>query len=84
MFVMVVLLGTTADDFIDALPGFQQQFQALLGSWTDWLAGRGLDVSRGGLSEAPNPATAMGFFGGLLSGLVRTVGIQAPRRTDSR
>lgn len=73
MFVMFVLLGTTAEDFIDALPGYQEQFQALLGNWTEWFAGRGIDISRDGLSGALDPAATMGFFGGFLSGLGDTL-----------
>jgi AI-2 transport protein TqsA len=73
MFVMFALLGNTADDFIDALPGYQKQFQALLGSWTEWFADRGIDISRDGLSGALDPAATIGFFGGFLNGLGGTL-----------
>jgi predicted PurR-regulated permease PerM len=74
MFVIFLLLSTTADDFFNALPGYQEQFRALLVRWAEWLAGFGLHISHEGLSETLDPAAAMGFFGGFLSGLGDTLG----------
>jgi AI-2 transport protein TqsA len=73
LFFTVVLLGATAEDFIEALPGYQQQFQVLLDRCTVWLAERGVDVSREGLSGVVDPAATVGFFGGFLSGLGDTL-----------
>ena len=63
-----MLLGTTADDFVEAMPGYQAQFAVLVDRWTGWLEGYGIVVSRAGLDEAFDPAAALGFFGGFISG----------------
>ena len=66
--LLFVLLGTTAEDFVQALPNYQAQFAQLVDSWTHWLAAKGVTVSRTGLEEALDPAAALGFFGGFISG----------------
>ncbi len=73
LFAMVVLLGSTSDEFIAALPQYQLQFQALLDQWIGWLANHGLPVSQDSLSGILDPAAAVGFFGNFLTGLGDTL-----------
>ena len=66
--LMFVLLGSTANDFVNAMPVYQSQFAALLDSWTAHLKDYGVTLNRSGLDEAFNPSAALGFFGGFLKG----------------
>lgn len=70
---MFLLLGTSAEQFVEAMPTYQAQFQDLLDRWVSLLANRGIEVSRSGIAEALDPASIMGFFGGFLSGLGETL-----------
>ena len=71
--LMFLLLGTTADQFVEAMPTYQAQFQGLLDRWVSVLANSGIEVSRTGIAEALDPAAIMGFFGGFLGGLGETL-----------
>jgi AI-2 transport protein TqsA len=71
---IVVLLDSTSEEFIAAIPQYQEQFLTLRDKSFEWLASRGLSVKSEGLSEILDPSAAMGFFGSFLSGLGDTLG----------
>ena len=67
--LMLLMLGSTAENFAKAVPTYQQQFTHLVDTWTQWLNGHGITVSRKAIDEAFDPADALGFFGGFISSL---------------
>ena len=72
--LLVVLLGRTAGAFHDELPSYQAQFRELLVSGINWLADRGIEVDTDAITGILDPASALGFFGGFLSGLGDVLG----------
>lgn len=73
MFIVLVLIDSTAESFIQALPTYQHEFRALMDGWVVWLGRHGMDISRDWLAGAINPGAAMNFFGGFLSGMGETL-----------
>lgn len=67
--LLFVLLGSTADNFVKAIPIYQRQLAELVGTWAQWLSGHGITISRTALDEVFGPAHALGFFGGFISSL---------------
>jgi AI-2 transport protein TqsA len=70
----LILLGSTSEDFIAALPHYREQLQELVQSVFGWLGSHGISVGGNNLAEALNPGAAVSFFGNFLSGLGDTLG----------
>ncbi|QFU74306.1 AI-2E family transporter [Halioglobus maricola] len=68
------LIGSAADDFAAAMPGYEQQFTALVDRWAARLEGWGVSVSEEGVARALDPAAVMGYFGSFLGGLGDALG----------
>ncbi|KZX58263.1 hypothetical protein A3709_02020 [Halioglobus sp. HI00S01] len=68
------LIGSTAEDFSKAMPGYEKQFTELVNLWGARLEGWGLNVSREGVQRALDPAAAMTYFGSFLGGLGDVLG----------
>jgi predicted PurR-regulated permease PerM len=73
-FLLVVLLGTSINDFSRALPDYQVRFQDLSVRFFSWMRDSGLDVPRQLLLDQFDPGAAMSLaanlaagFGGLLT-----------------
>lgn len=58
---LAAILGSSFDDFYTALPEYQERVQAMVGSATDWLRGKGIDTGRTPVHDLLNPAAALGF-----------------------
>src|SRR5690606_27061084 len=58
---LAAILGSSFDDFYTALPGYQERVQAMVGSATGWLQGKGIDTGRTPVHDLLNPAAALGF-----------------------
>jgi predicted PurR-regulated permease PerM len=71
--LLFVLLGSTAESFLDEVPRYQAQFQELGNAWVERLGNWGVDINPDHVREALNPSAALGFFGGFLSGLGGTL-----------
>jgi predicted PurR-regulated permease PerM len=63
---MVVLIGTSLQDFSDALPTYQAQLQQESAKLFAWLENRGVDMSKQALLKHIDPGSAMQFFAGTL------------------
>jgi predicted PurR-regulated permease PerM len=72
--LLAILLGRTAGAFHDELPNYQAQFNELLASWISWLAERSVELDTDAIAGILDPASALGFFGGFLSGLGDVLG----------
>jgi predicted PurR-regulated permease PerM len=73
MTTVLVLIDSTAEGFLEALPVYQTEFSQLTEGWVGWLADHGIDISHDWLSQAINPGAAMSFFGGFLTGMGDTL-----------
>ncbi len=73
MFTVLVMIDSTAQSFIQALPTYEHEFRALMDGWVAWLGEHGIDISREWLAGAINPGSAINFFGGFLSGMGETL-----------
>ena len=58
---LAAILGSSFDDFYTALPEYQERVQAMVGSATGWLQGKGIDTGRTPVHDLLNPAAALGF-----------------------
>jgi predicted PurR-regulated permease PerM len=67
--VIVALIGTSLNDFSQALPAYQERFQEKTQILLALLERMGLDLSDQGLLEVFDPGAAMGLVVGILNGL---------------
>jgi len=67
--LLFLLLGSTAANFADSMPAYQQQFATLLDTLANWLNQHGFRINQQAIQEAFNPADALGFFGSVISSL---------------
>jgi predicted PurR-regulated permease PerM len=56
-----ILVGSTATQFNEALPGYQSRLNELMGDTATWFSQRGIDISDTGLFSALDPSVVMGF-----------------------
>ena len=66
---IVVLLGTSLNDFSAALPGYQDRILQETSRLLDMLEARGLHLSRQQIMDVANPAAAMRLVASVLKGL---------------
>ena len=64
--IMIVLIGTSLQDFSDALPSYQAHLQQETAKLFAWLENRGVDMSNRALLKHIDPGSAMQFFAGTL------------------
>lgn len=67
--VLGLLLGRTATQFNEALPGYQARLVELVNKASSWLEGRGIDVEDSGILSAVDPSVALGFANGFVLGI---------------
>ncbi|WP_116368869.1 AI-2E family transporter [Parahaliea mediterranea] len=65
----LLLLGSSLEQLREALPLYQQQFQALLGSLSQWFTARGMAIDAQALGDTLNPGRAMGFLLSFVGGI---------------
>ena len=73
LILVFLLLGSSVNTFIQAMPEYQSQLKALVEGWLVWLNGHGIEISGKAISSALDPGAAVGFFAGFLSGLRDTL-----------
>jgi predicted PurR-regulated permease PerM len=66
--VMVALVGTSLQDFSDALPSYQTQLRVKITKLLTWLQGMGIKISSQELLKYVDPGAAMQIFAGTLKG----------------
>jgi AI-2 transport protein TqsA len=66
--VIVVLVGTSLQDFSNALPTYQEQLREELAGLLTWLQGMGVKISSQELLKYVDPGAAMQLFAGTLNG----------------
>ena len=64
--IMIVLVGTSLQDFSDALPAYQAQLQQETTKIIAWLGNKGINISDQELLKHVNPGSAMKLFAGTL------------------
>jgi AI-2 transport protein TqsA len=67
--LVAVMLGATADQFNQALPGYQERLTEKTQGVFAWLSNHGFDVSKAGIQKVLNPGVAMGFVNTMLGSL---------------
>ena len=65
-FLVVVLIGTSVQDFSGSLPTYQARLQGEISQIFSWLRGKGININEKGLLKLINPGTAMQVFAGTL------------------
>jgi predicted PurR-regulated permease PerM len=63
---VVVLIGTSVQDFSNSLPVYQARLQGEISQIFSWLRGKGITINEKGLLKLINPGTAMEVFAGTL------------------
>ena len=64
-----LLIGSSVQDFTQALPGYQTRLHDKAVELIGWLQGLGIDVSKAGLLEYLDPGAAMRLVGDMLAGM---------------
>ena len=64
-----VLVGTSLNDFYQALPAYQEAFREKSADFRDWLRIQGVELPEGILSKTFAPSSVMRFAASLLSSL---------------
>lgn len=67
--VLVLLLGRTATQFNEALPGYQVLLGEFVNKVSAWLVDRGIDVEDAGILNALDPSIVLGFANGFVLGI---------------
>lgn len=65
---MVALVGTSLQDFSDALPSYQAQLREKIARLLTWVQGMGINISSQELPKYIDPGAAMQLFAGTLNG----------------
>ena len=65
--LMIALVGTSLNDFSDALPTYQTRLQEEMASLFSWLNGKGINISGEKLLAYIGPGKAMRLFAGTLN-----------------
>ena len=65
--ILVALIGTSLNDFSDALPTYQTRLQEETTKLFSWLNEKGIKISSEKLLEYINPGKAFGLFAGTLN-----------------
>jgi predicted PurR-regulated permease PerM len=73
MSIVLVLIDSAVESFIDTLPVYEEEFHLLTKGWVGWLSEHGMDISHNWFGSAISPGTAMNFFGGFLTGMGETL-----------
>ncbi len=74
MTLLILLLGTTLDDFTRELPNYQSRLREIVVGTVDWAEGRGLDVSAERVREVFDPSRAIGIVNNILGGVTNLLG----------
>jgi AI-2 transport protein TqsA len=66
---LAAILGASFDNFVVALPGYQENIQLMVASLGDWMGEHGIDAGRAAVHDLVQPAAALSFVRQLGSGL---------------
>ena len=68
-FPLAAIVGASFDDFVIALPDYQEKVEALVVAASDWLGERGIEAGREALEDLVEPAAALTFVRQIGGGL---------------
>ena len=68
-FGFIVLIGTSLDDFSDAIPRYQTRLTEEMGPLLQWVQGLGFQFNEELLLKSIDPGASMRLVGRMLSGL---------------
>ena len=71
--LVALMLGTTATQFNQALPGYQMRLNELTGEVSTWLTGKGINIDNAGILNALDPSVVMQFANTLVLGIGDTL-----------
>jgi AI-2 transport protein TqsA len=71
-FILLVIIGTSLNDFLDRLPEYQERLQDKVSFFLNWLNRLGLSVADQTVLDVLNPGAAMNLIGNMLKGLSKT------------
>ncbi len=71
--VIGALVGSSINNFMNALPGYEQRFSVMMATVTDWLRETGVRIPEEGLNRAFSPQVVMRLISGLISGLSNVI-----------
>lgn len=66
---IVALMGSSVNNFMDALPSYQARLDAMYHNFTSWLTNKGLYENETNFLDQITPGSVMQFAGNLFSGL---------------
>ncbi|MDA9981867.1 AI-2E family transporter [Gammaproteobacteria bacterium] len=69
LILIATMLGSTATQIEQALPGYQARVNELSNEVSTWLSAKGINVDKSGLLSAIDPAAVMGFTNTLVAGI---------------
>ncbi len=72
-FVIGALVGSSMNNFVNALPGYEKRFSVMMATATDWLREKGVRIPEEGLNRAFSPQAVMGLISGLVAGLSNVI-----------
>ncbi|VAX01111.1 Uncharacterized UPF0118 membrane protein [hydrothermal vent metagenome] len=68
-FLLMLGIGTSAEQFSKAIPGYQANLQGQFNMFINWLAELGIEVTGSGVRDAFNPGSAIKMINKLFDGL---------------
>ena len=68
-FLLMLAVGSSIEQFSQALPGYQANLQVQFNGFITWLDGLGFEISGSGIREAFNPGSAISMINKILDGL---------------
>ena len=67
---LAAVVGTSVNQFTEAIPKYQQRLNGIAGSTSEWLGAHHVDVSRLDIFKVISPGSMLGMLGGALRGFV--------------
>ena len=71
--LIATMLGNTATQFNQALPGYQARLTELSNEVTTWLSAKGIKIDQAGIVDVVDPAQIMAFANTFVSGIGDTL-----------
>jgi AI-2 transport protein TqsA len=68
-FPLAAIVGAAFDEFVTALPGYQEKIQAMVASGAAWLGEHGVEAGRAALEDVVKPGLALSFVRQIGGGL---------------
>lgn len=70
--ILLAIIGTSLNDFLDRLPEYQERLQDKVSFFLNWLNRLGITIADKTVLDALNPGAAMNLIANMLKGLSKT------------